>query len=723
TPLRIDSLRNQVQAAYRGLTAPLARAPELDLLLMAQAEWRREDKIAETVESYAAAVTDHLDRARRLLAELRDGRPASFLSAQAARLDELARQASRLGAPRAPNSTRAHVWNSARAGVPPLPEANFTLAQVWNSAVAANPTTLAANRTLAQVCDSALAVPQHAPPGDLTLVQVWDRRRLHPHTCLVKRLAELTRQATRLGAPGASNSRRAHVWSSARAVDLVTPEANSTLAQGCDWGSRYLHPRLLTRVAELARQASRLGATEAANSTHAHVWNSARAVGPPMPEASSTHAHVWDSARAVDPPLSEANCTLAQVCNSFLSRKVVTGRARLPPSRILVPGTAQQELHPPAPAVPATGTNSPAAVTPTTLAATPTLSQVWNCAGAVAQHAPPADLTLVQVWDRRRLYLHTRLLKRDIALSNPLLSAGGGCDKLLFCKRVPTSYSHLVMQYYGWRARPGGGLFALEQPGVSLAARDILRDQLPPGNVLEPRLSYDARRIVFSYVRCPDGPLKPGDLSVNEEGPDEAYYHIYEVNVDGTGLRQLTSGPYDDLMPTYLPDGGIAFCSTRRRGYSRCFGPQFSKRWDSYTVHRMDRDGVNIRPLSFNDVSEWFPAVSNSGHILYARWDYIDRDAVTHQNLWAMRPDGSNPVAVWGNASPKPHCLFQAKPIPGSQKIVFTASAHHSITGGPICILDPTVDSNSLDAVARITPGPFPEAEGRPTEYYDSPWP
>jgi hypothetical protein len=137
----------------------------------------------------------------------------------------------------------------------------------------------------------------------------------------------------------------------------------------------------------------------------------------------------------------------------------------------------------------------------------------------------------------------------------------------------------------------------------------------------------------------------------------------------------------------------------------------------------MDASGRAIQPLSFNDVSEWFPAVSQSGHILHARWDYIDRDAVTHQNLWAMRPDGTNPIGVWGNASPKPHCTFQAKSIPGSNKIVFIGSAHHAITGGPVCILDPTVDANSLDAVTRITPLPFPEAEGKLDEWYAAPWP
>ncbi|MEZ6080932.1 MAG: hypothetical protein R3C56_36265 [Pirellulaceae bacterium] len=76
--------------------------------------------------------------------------------------------------------------------------------------------------------------------------------------------------------------------------------------------------------------------------------------------------------------------------------------------------------------------------------------------------------------ERRLIYLQVRSLKRQIALANPLMQFGS----MLFCKRVPTSYSHQVMQYYGWRARPGGSIFVLDKPGHSLAARDLIDGQL-----------------------------------------------------------------------------------------------------------------------------------------------------------------------------------------------------------------------------------------------------
>ncbi len=322
--------------------------------------------------------------------------------------------------------------------------------------------------------------------------------------------------------------------------------------------------------------------------------------------------------------------------------------------------------------------------------------------------------------DARCDWQRVRLLKRQVALSNPLL----GRSPLLFCQRVPPRYNHLVMQYFGWRQRAGGSLAVLPRPGVSLARQDLLDAQLPAGSYLEPRLSYDGGRVLLAFVAARPEGLEPGLLPVNEAGGEDGYYHLYVVNTDGTGLRQLTSGPYDDMMGTWLPDGDVVFCSTRRQGYSRCFGPQFSRRWHSYTLHRLNPDTGAIQRLSVNDVSEWFPEVGADGRLLFARWDYIDRDAVTHQNLWSMNPDGTNQMAVWGNATPKPHCMFQAKAVPHSRRIAFTASAHHAVTGGPICLLDPAVDSASdLKAVTRVTPLPFPEAEGRLAEYYESPWP
>ena len=51
----------------------------------------------------------------------------------------------------------------------------------------------------------------------------------------------------------------------------------------------------------------------------------------------------------------------------------------------------------------------------------------------------------------------------------------------------------------------------------------------------------------------------------------EDWFNLYEIGADGTGLVQLTDGPFNDIDPCYLPDGGIIFSSTRCNRYVPCW--------------------------------------------------------------------------------------------------------------------------------------------------------
>jgi len=362
--------------------------------------------------------------------------------------------------------------------------------------------------------------------------------------------------------------------------------------------------------------------------------------------------------------------------------------------------------------------------------------------------APPsgmsADLwvTVISEWvtdddkwncseDGWRDYLAARLDRRERLLADPRL-ASTLAHGIVFNTRRSVSWNHCVAQYFGWRQRAGGTLLKLLKPGKSLATEDLIAGRLPRGSFLEPRLSFDAKKIVFAFVET-DGPLNPYSMKVNEQGENSHYFHLYTVNADGTDLRQLTNDRYEDFMPCWLPDGDLVFMSTRRRSQSRCFWYGYSNRWQAYCMFRMKPDGSAITQLSWNDVAEWFPTLSADGEILFARWDYIDRDAVRHQNLWSMRQDGTNPEAVWGNETTDPHCTFQPRAIPGSHKIACIASAHHAVTGGPLILIDPTVDANSQVAITRVTPGHYPEidmkhpaesaARDAHNDWYNSPYP
>lgn len=341
--------------------------------------------------------------------------------------------------------------------------------------------------------------------------------------------------------------------------------------------------------------------------------------------------------------------------------------------------------------------------------------------------------------DREALLLRARAATRALALANPLLDF----DRLLFVKRVPGSFSHMSDQNYGWWSRPGGGIYILDGFRSDTPGLRCLTESFPPGTFANPDLSYDGTRVVFAYCRYyPDLAAKPDKLD-KASIPEDAFYHVYEMGIDGTGLRQLTTGRYDDFDARYLPSGEIVFLSTRRGQFLQCgfesamatltaalpdsfvrCGGDAYRPVSVYTLHVMDADGQRIRAISPFENFEWTPSVAGDGRILYARWDYVDRSNTPYMGLWSTNPDGTEPVAVYGNFTPSPHCVFEARPVPGSRKLMFTASAHHCITAGSIVLLDPARGVDGSEPMERLTPEVcFPEAEGWPTTYFANPYP
>jgi len=322
---------------------------------------------------------------------------------------------------------------------------------------------------------------------------------------------------------------------------------------------------------------------------------------------------------------------------------------------------------------------------------------------------------------RLALYRKIRWFTRDLALGNPLLDS----KPLVFLKRrrfVCQMLHEYLGYYYDYADIAGGGVFVLEQPGRSLAVRELARGGLPRGNYTTLATSYDASTIYFAFAER--AAEKPDYYS-----PERRSFHIFSVDVNGDDLRQLTTGLDDDFDPCPLPDGRIAFMSTRRGGFGRCHNP-----WEplpTYTLHRMDASGQNVTTLSHHETNQWHPSVLNDGRIVYSRWDYVDRSASNFHGLWTSNPDGTNPIILFGNYTKRINACYQPRAIPGSDRIAFIAGAHHAAVGGSLVVLDPTriglerqTGEDSFDAIEVLTPEVcFPEAPGWPDSYFHSPWP
>jgi len=340
---------------------------------------------------------------------------------------------------------------------------------------------------------------------------------------------------------------------------------------------------------------------------------------------------------------------------------------------------------------------------------------------------------------QRNLHFQARWVVRKMALANPLLDF----DTILFVKRSPGMFPHVCDQYYGWWSRPGGGIHLLKGFKGETPRLQCLTEDWPEGNFLRPDLSCDAKKILFAWCRYYPHVSAVKNKVEKEKLPEDAFYHIFEMNIDGAACRQLTHGRYDDFDARYLPGGEIAFLSTRKGtwlqttkagsaetlkttcpdSYVRCGGGNH-RPVAVFTLHLMNANGKNLRPISAFENFEWTPAVASDGRIIYARWDYIDRFNGHFMSLWSTNTDGTNPQLVYGNYTKKPQCIFEARPIPNSQKLIFTATAHHSITGGSLVLFDRNRGIEYEDALTRLTPEVcFPEAEGWPNSYYSGPYP
>lgn len=209
----------------------------------------------------------------------------------------------------------------------------------------------------------------------------------------------------------------------------------------------------------------------------------------------------------------------------------------------------------------------------------------------------------------------------------------------------------------------------------------LLQD--PAGGIRDPQVSHDGQHILFAYRRG-----------------GTPNYLLHEMNVDGSGLRQITTGPWDDIEPTYLPDGGIAFVSSRCQRWVNCWLTQVA------TLHRCNPDGSGIRPLSSNNEHDNTPWPLADGRILYTRWEYVDRSQVDYHHLWVVNPDGTGQMTYFGNLHPGT-VLIDAKPVPDSPRVVVSLSPGHGQTEheGAVALVDPGAGPDHQPAVRTLTRG------------------
>jgi len=144
-------------------------------------------------------------------------------------------------------------------------------------------------------------------------------------------------------------------------------------------------------------------------------------------------------------------------------------------------------------------------------------------------------------------------------------------------------------------------------------------------DVNAPAVSYDGTQILFAGI--PQGSYSRAAMT------NPGAWRIYVINVDGTGLRQITTSDrdtldlsqfgqinglfhkYDDTDPAWLPDGRIVFSSTR--------WPAMAMYGSAHTSNLfiVNADGTDLHRITTEANGADRPMVDpTTGRIVYSRW-------------------------------------------------------------------------------------------------------
>ena len=227
--------------------------------------------------------------------------------------------------------------------------------------------------------------------------------------------------------------------------------------------------------------------------------------------------------------------------------------------------------------------------------------------------------------------------------------------------------------------RPGGALKVFDPKTKQVRT---LVDAGTTGLVRDPEVSFDGKKIVFSMRK-----------SIEDDT------HIYEINADGTGLRQLTFAKgVSDIDPLYLPDGGILFVSTREPKYCMC------NRHIMGNLFRMEADGANIHQIGKSTLHEGHPSLLEDGRVLYDRWEYVDRNFGDGQALWTVNPDGTQHAIFWGSNVSSPGGVIDGRALPGSPLMLCIWVACHDRPWGAVALIDRRQGVDTRESVVRTWP-------------------